>query len=166
MAACFYGLSSWFTSSPTVVTWNREITPVEPVSTPLQPDPNLFQWWSFLSHKLQDKRVFFSAVDLHQVSPSVLAPRFSARLSLDLTADQVIVGSKLTPTSTKTSWKWRKCTSLGRIKDYQSVFVVTHFLVRQVSIGEWNSFLSVILQKKFFLLSTVFVSFMGRNSGG
>ena len=124
-----------FTLSPTGVRWNREITPVERVCVPLQSDPNLSQRWSFLSHELQDKLVFFSAVYLYQVPSFVVAPPFSIRLRFDLTAHPVTVSSKLSPTRRTVTWKRNAYFSLqvihavekmSRIRNCKITFFLAH----------------------------------------
>lgn len=72
-----------FARSPVCVNWNRVIVPVESGWNPVQPDPNLFKWFCFLSHEFQDKLVFFRTVNLHQASTQGSAIRLSLGPSLD-----------------------------------------------------------------------------------
>lgn len=96
-----------FTWSPVCVNWNRVIVPVEGGWIPVQPDPNLFKWFCFLSNEFQDKLVFFRTVNLHQASTKGSAIRLSLGPSLDGTTHQVTVVLKPRPaTRAGFAWVW------------------------------------------------------------
>ena len=113
VAAWLSSFAIRFTWSPVCVDWNRVIVPVEGLCIPVQPDPNLFQWWCFLIHEIQDKLVFFSTVYLHQTSTQWLAVLLSVDPRLDGTTHQVTVAVKPRPTiGTRFTWK--------RVKSWKS----------------------------------------------
>jgi len=99
-----------FTWSPIYVDGNRKITPIEVFRLihafeQLQSDPNLIRGINFHSRKLQDKLVFFLAVDLYQVAAMIAAPLFGVRIRNNLISRFVTVVFKLLPAIGAGIWK-------------------------------------------------------------
>ena len=95
---------------PVWVDWLRVIAPgpALAVAVPEQSYPNRMRFWSFLSHELQDKLVFFSAVDLYQFCVEATAFLLRFLPVFTVISRQVTVFLKRLPATRTGTWKQLK----------------------------------------------------------
>ena len=78
VATWFGSFSVRFTGVPVGVFWKRLVSPYKfaQVCVPLQSDPNLFRRRGVFINQVQNKLVFFIAVDLHKIPPLCFCSTF------------------------------------------------------------------------------------------
>ena len=99
VAAWFWGFSVRFTTVPVGVFWKRVVSPDKLAyqRVPLQSDPNLFHWRGVFINQVQNKLVFFIAVDLHKISAFAFAVRSSSLPTFDCATHKVTVAFEMRP---------------------------------------------------------------------
>ena len=101
VAAWFWCMSVRFTTVPVGVFWKRLVSPYKlaQVCVPLQSDPNLFRRRGVFINQVQNKLVFFIAVDLHKISAFAFAVRSSSLPTFDCATHKVTVAFEMRPTT-------------------------------------------------------------------
>ena len=101
VAAWFRSFSVRFTTVPVGVFWKRLVSPYKlaQVCVPLQSDPNLFRRRGVFINQVQNKLVFFIAVDLHKISAFAFAVRSSSLPTFDCATHKVTVAFEMRPTT-------------------------------------------------------------------
>ena len=101
VAAWFWCFPVRFTTVPVGVFWKRLVSPYKlaQVCVPLQSDPNLFRRRGVFINQVQNKLVFFIAVDLHKISAFAFAVRSSSLPTFDCATHKVTVAFEMRPTA-------------------------------------------------------------------
>ena len=101
VAAWFWCFSVRFTTVPVGVFWKRVVSPDKLAyqRVPLQSDPNLFHRRGVFINQVQNKLVFFIAVDLHKISAFAFAVRSSSLPTFDCATHKVTVAFEMRPTT-------------------------------------------------------------------
>ena len=101
VATWFGSFSVRFTGVPVGVFWKRLVSPYKlaQICVPLQSDPNLFRRRGVFINQVQNKLVFFIAVDLHKISAFAFAVRSSSLPTFDCATHKVTVAFEMRPTS-------------------------------------------------------------------
>ena len=101
VAAWLGSVSIRFIVVPVGVFWTRLVSPdklaYQRVS--LQSDPNLSRPWGVFINQVQNKLVFFIAVDLHKISAFAFAVRSSSLPTFDCATHKVTVAFEMRPTT-------------------------------------------------------------------
>ena len=116
VAAWFWCFSARLTTVPVGVFWKRLVSPdkLAQACVPLQSDPNLFRRRGVFINQVQNKLVFFIAVDLHKISAFAFAVRSSSLPTFDCATHKVTVAFEMCPTTgagtyiigDKKKWNW------------------------------------------------------------
>ena len=99
VAAWLGSVSIRFIVVPVGVFWTRLVSPDKLAyqRVPLQSDPNLSRPWGVFINQVQNKLVFFIAVDLHKIPPFAFAVRSSLLPTFDCATHKVTVAFEMRP---------------------------------------------------------------------
>ena len=99
VAAWLGSVSIRFIVVPVGVFWTRLVSPDKLAyqRVPLQSDPNLSRPWGVFINQVQNKLVFFIAVDLHKIPPFAFAVRSSILPTFDCATHKVTVAFEMRP---------------------------------------------------------------------
>ena len=108
VAAWFWCFSVRFTTVPVGVFWKRIVSPDKLAHwrVPLQSDPNLFHRRGVFINQVQNKLVFFIAVDLHKISAFAFAVRSSSLPTFDCATHKVTVAFEMRPAQGRDLYNW------------------------------------------------------------
>jgi len=101
IAAWLGSVSIRFIFVPVGVFWTRLVSPDKLAyqRVPLQSDPNLSRRRGVFINQVQNKLVFFIAVDLHKIPPFAFAVRSSILPTFDCATHKVTVAFEMRPTT-------------------------------------------------------------------